>query len=208
MREETMRTRGMTASLVAAIYAAQLLVVPCLWANPTGPSVVGGQATVSGLGTSAVTINQATQRAIINWQTFNIAQNEITQFNQPNVHAIALNRIFDQNPSQIMGSLRANGSLILLNQNGIIFGPNAQVNVGGLIVSSLRMLNENFMNGQYLFQGTGIEGPVKNMGRIHGAFDGVYLLAPNVENSGIITSPNGNIVLAAGAKAYLSNRPD
>jgi filamentous hemagglutinin family protein len=196
------------AALTLSFYAVQLMVLPVVLANPTGPNVVAGEATVSGLGTSRVTIQQASQRAIINWQQFNIAPNEITQFIQPNVRAIALNRIFDQNPSQILGTLRSNGTVILLNRNGIIFGPNAQVNVGGLIASSLNITNANFLAGQYLFEGTGIEGSVKNMGAIHGSHDGVYLLAPNVENSGIITSPKGNIVLAAGAKAFLSNRPD
>ncbi len=182
--------------------------LPSALANPTGGNVVAGQATISGAGTSHVTITQASQRAIINWQQFNIAPNEVTQFIQPNVNAIALNRIFDQNPSQIFGSLRANGTVILLNRNGIVFGPNAQVNVGGLMASSLNISNANFLAGHYLFEGTGIEGPVKNMGAIQGSHDGVYLLAPNVENSGIITSPQGNIVLAAGATAFLSNRVD
>jgi len=203
-----MTHKRIVSGLILFAYLAQLVLVPLVLANPTGPTVVGGQATVSGLGTSHVTIAQASQQAIINWQQFNIAPNDVTQFIQPNVQAIALNRIFDQNPSQIFGSLRANGTVILLNPNGIMFGPNAQVNVGGLIASSLNLSNANFLAGHYLFEGTGIEGPVKNMGAINASHDGVYLLAPNVENSGIITSPQGNIVLAAGAKAYLSNRPD
>jgi filamentous hemagglutinin family protein len=199
--------KTMTA-LTLSFFVAQMAVLPIVFANPTEPSVVAGEATVSGLGTSRLTIQQASQAAIINWQQFNIAPNEITQFIQPNVHAIALNRIFDQNPSQIFGSLQANGTVILLNPNGIMFGPNAQVNVGGVIASSLNLSNANFLAGHYLFPGTGIEGMVKNMGAINASHDGVYLLAPNVENSGVITSPGGNIVLAAGSKAYLSNRPD
>ena len=203
-----MRCKRVIAGLMMFAYLAQPGIMPIVLANPTGPAVVGGDATVSGLGTSHVTIAQASQQAIINWQQFNIAPNEVTQFIQPNVQAIALNRIFDQNPSQIFGSLRANGTVILLNPNGIMFGPNAQVNVGGLIASSLNLSNANFLAGHYLFQGTGLEGWVKNAGTIQGQYGGVYLLAPNVENSGVITSPGGNIVLAAGAKAFLSNRPD
>ena len=190
-----MTRKRIVSGLILFAYLAQLVVVPVVLANPSGPDVVGGQATVSGLGTSHVTIAQASQHAIINWQQFNIAPNEVTQFIQPNVQAIALNRIFDQNPSQIFGSLQANGTVILLNQNGVMFGPNAQVNVGGLIASSLNLSSANFLAGHYLFQGTGIEGPVKNMGVINASHNGVYLLAPNVENSGVITSPGGNIVL-------------
>ncbi len=203
-----MTHQRMVAGLILLAYLAQLVLVPVVLANPTGPAVVGGQATVSGLGTSQVTITQASQRAIINWQQFNIAPHEVTQFIQPNIRAIALNRIFDQNPSQIFGTLRANGTVILLNPNGVVFGPTAQVNVGGLIASSLNMTNANFLAGHYVYEGAGIEGWVKNAGTIHGHYDGVYLLAPNVENSGIITSPGGNIVLAAGSTAYLSNRSD
>lgn len=201
--------RSSIAMLLAVLIGlGPLAPLPMVLANPTGGNVVAGQATISGQGTSTVTIMQASQRAIINWQQFNIAPNDVTQFIQPNVNAIALNRIFDQNPSQIFGSLRANGTVILLNRNGIVFGPNAQVNVGGLMASSLNLSNANFLAGHYLFEGAGIEGPVKNMGWITGSHDGIYLLAPNVENSGIITSPKGNIVLAAGATAFLSNRPD
>src|SRR6266545_1859089 len=156
-----MKNRRYISILVLCAYIGHLLIVPLVLANPTGPNVVGGNATVSGLGTSNVVINQSSQRAIINWQQFNIAPNEVTQFIQPNASSIALNRIFDQNPSQIMGTLRANGTLILLNRNGVVFGPNAQVNVGGLIASSLNITNANFLAGHYLFEGTGIEGAVK-----------------------------------------------
>jgi filamentous hemagglutinin family protein len=208
MERNGMTFKRLAAALLVFAYVAHLVVVPVVWANPNGPAVVGGHATISGLGTSHVTIAQGSQQAIINWQQFNIASNEVTQFIQPNVHAMALNRIFDQDPSQIFGSLRANGTVILLNHNGIMFGPNAQINVGGLIASTLKLTNANFLAGHYLFQGAGVEGPVKNMGAIQGLHDWVYLLAPNVENSGIITSPTGNIVLAAGAKAFLSHRPD
>lgn len=203
----TSGNRWLAAALIT-FHVMQWVCPPLMLANPTGPTVVGGHAAVSGLGTSQVTINQASQQAILHWQSFNIAPNEVTQFVQPNASAIALNRIFDQNPSQILGSLRANGTVMLVNPNGVFFGPNAQVNVGGLIASSLNITNANFLAGHYLFEGAGVEGIVKNLGLIRGIHDGVYLLAPNVENSGVIAAPGGNIVLAAGTKAYLATRPD
>jgi filamentous hemagglutinin family protein len=155
-----------------------------------------------------VLIRQQTSKAIINWNQFNIGPNEVTRFIQPSSSSIALNRIFDKNPSQIFGRLEANGSLILLNRNGILFGPNAQVNVNGLIASSLNLSNEQFLAGQYLFQGQIGNGLIQNFGDIHGGSNGVYLLAPQVVNSGIITSPEGTVALGAGTTAYLSQRPD
>jgi filamentous hemagglutinin family protein len=176
--------------------------------NPTGGAVTKGTATISGMGTPQVTIQQASQRAVISWQTFNIAPGEVTLFNQP-VGGWTLNRINGLfGSSLINGALQANGSVILLNPNGVFFGPNAQVNAGGLIASTLPLAEANFLSGHYLFQGTGLEGPVRNEGTISAGAGGVYLLAPNVENTGIIRSPDGHIALAAGAKAFLSNRSD
>ena len=178
-------------------------------ANPTGGTVAQGSAAISGMGTSQVTVQQASQQAIINWLTFNIAPGESTNFHQP-AGGWTLNRVGDVNASFINGLLQANGSIIVLNQNGVLFGPNAQVNVGGIIASSLNMTNANFLSGHYLFQGTGAEGLVKNEGAITAGADGVYLLAPNVQNAatGVIRSPDGYVSLAAGTTAFLSNRPD
>jgi len=189
--------------LIAAFPAEAVHAGPV--ADPSRPAV---GATVSGQGTPKVTINQHAAQAIINWRSFNIAPNEVTQFIQPSTSAIALNRIADVNPSQIFGSLQANGIVMLLNPNGVLFGPTAQVNVGGLIASSLHLTDSQFLKGEYLFQGAAINGPVKNAGTIQAGAKGVYLLAPNTENSGVITSPEGHVALAAGTTAYLSDRPD
>ncbi len=193
------------------LVAFAVAVVPALsaLANPIGPSGVQGITGIQGLGTSEVIITQGDARAIINWQQFNIAPNEVTRFIQPSTSSLALNRILDQNPSQIFGSLRANGSVILLNPNGVLFGPNAQVNVNGLIAASLNLSDENFLNGRYQFEGSAVNGAVKNAGTITTGTGGfVYLFAPNIENSGVIRTPEGHITLAAGTTAYLSDRPD
>ncbi|HET6464762.1 MAG TPA: filamentous hemagglutinin N-terminal domain-containing protein [Nitrospiria bacterium] len=191
------------------ILTACLIFPETIFGNPLGPTVVSGGATVSGVGSSVVTINQTTPKAILSWQQFNIAPNEVTRFIQPSTRSIALNRILDSNPSQIFGSLQANGTVILLNPNGVMFGPKAQVNVNGLVASSLNLTDANFLRGQYLFEGMAMAGSVKNAGTIQTGPGGfVYLLAPNVENSGLIKSPEGQIGLAAGTTAYLSERPD
>lgn len=181
-------------------------------ANPIGPSVVSGGASVSGVGTNQVIVNQTTPQAVLHWQQFNIAPNEVTRFIQPSAQSIALNRIFDANPSQIFGSLQANGSVILLNPNGVLFGPGAQVNVNGLIASSLDLKNEDFLSGQYrfgVFDTPSVRGAVTNQGTIETPAGGyVYLFAPNVANNGVIRTPEGEILLTAGTKVFLSDHPD
>ena len=115
------------------------LPVPCL-AGSCGAAVTGfvtsGQATAVQSG-SRLTVNQTSSTAVLNWQSFNIANGSGVQFVQPSASAVALNQIFDSNPTQIFGSLNANGRVFLINQNGIVFGAGAQVNIGGLLASTL-----------------------------------------------------------------------
>lgn len=185
---------------------------------PHNHTTVSGGVTVESTTPTSMTIRQTTAGAIINWQSFNIAANHLVEFIQPSANAIALNRVVGLNgvipTSLIDGTLRANGIVLLLNQNGILFGSGAQVNVGGLVASTLHMTDVDFLSGTYratrlvtdgLVQTVG---DIRNAGTITAGTHGVYLLAPNVENSGVITSPNGSIVLAAGTTAYLANRPD
>ena len=176
--------------------------------SATHPVVQLGSGTVAGLGTAHVTVNQATQLMGINWYSLGNKPGEVLRFNQPSANAIVLNRIVGGDPSQFLGSLTANGSVIVINPNGVFFGPQSQVNVNGLIASSLNITDANFLSGRYAFQGAAINGAVKNEGQITAGPFGVYLLAPNVTNNGVIRSPDGTIALAAGTTAYLSDRPD
>src|SRR5262249_1179065 len=130
------------------------------------------------------------------------------QFIQPSSNSIALNRVVGGDPSQFLGSLAANGSVIVINPNGVWFGPTSQVNVNGLIASSLNLTDADFLSSRHAFQGTVTNGAVSHEGQITDGSFGVYLLAPNVTNNGVIRSPGGHIALAAGTTAYLSDRAD
>ena len=123
-------------------------------AGPVGGVVAVGTASIN-TGATNTTINQSSQNAVINWQSFNIAAGQTVQFVQPNSSSVALNRVLGSDPTAIFGSLLANGNVFLVNPNGVLFGRGAQVNVGGLVASTLNLSDRDFMSGNYRFSGEG-----------------------------------------------------
>ena len=187
--------------------ALALLLAGCFGAaqaNPALPQVLNGQATFNQQGNIFSITN--TPNTIINWQSFSIHAGEITRFIQQNGNSAVLNRITGQDPSKILGALESNGKVFLINPNGIVFGQGAKVDVNGLVASSLGMTNEDFLAGKRQFAAGGVAGGVSNAGLIHAGKGGqVLLIAPNVENTGIITAPNGEVILAAGHSVQLAD---
>lgn len=172
-------------------------------ALPTGGTITSGSGSITTSG-SQMTVNQASQKMVANWETFNIGTEAGVTFSQPNSSATALNRITDQNPSEILGSLSANGQVFLVNPSGIIFGSTAQVNVGGLVASSLDIADEDFLNGNYSFANNGTAGGISNAGVIN-ASDGGYVafLSPVINNEGTVSADGGTVAMAAGDKVNL-----
>src|SRR5262245_3997002 len=128
------------------------LPVAAAQAGPQGGTVAGGSATISGQGTGNVTVNQFSQNAIINWNTFNVGAGERTQFVQPNSTSIILNRVTGGlGPSQILGTIDANGRVLLVNRDGIIFGAGAVINTAGFLATTADIKNDDFMAGKYNF---------------------------------------------------------
>ncbi|MGD0283180.1 MAG: filamentous hemagglutinin N-terminal domain-containing protein, partial [Dissulfurispiraceae bacterium] len=202
-----MKAKGLTKLL--SILALLFLSVGTALALPSGQQVVNGNASFNTQGNSLTITN--TPNTIINWQNFSIFSNESVLFSQQSSASSILNRIIGQNPSYILGLLQSNGKVFLINPNGVFFGQGSQVNVNGLIVSTLGLSNKDFLAGNYNFTAGSTAGPIKNQGTISTPSGGaVYLIAPDIENSGIITSPNGNILLAAGHSVQLvdSSNPD
>ncbi|OGS74955.1 MAG: hypothetical protein A2Z94_00065, partial [Gallionellales bacterium GWA2_55_18] len=181
-------------------------------ANPIGAAVVSGQASFATSGKTLTVTN--TPNAIINWQNFSIGANEITRFAQQSASSAVLNRVIANNPSNILGSLQSNGRVFLVNPSGIVFGANATVNVAGMVASTLNISNADFLAGRYRFTnpsptGGGAGVGVSNAGSITAETGGqIYLIAPNVENTGIINAPNGEILLTAGHSVELVNSND
>ena len=189
------------ALAVAACFGASVLNPA--YAGPTNPVVVNGAAQFTTVGNLLSITN--TPNAIINWGSFSIGANEITKFIQQSASSAVLNRVVGQNPSSILGALQSNGRVFLINPNGIVFGAGSQINVGGLVASTLNLSNEDFLAGRMRFTG-GLGNSVINQGDITTPSGGnVYLIGNAVTNNGIITSPKGDVILAAGKSVELVN---
>jgi filamentous hemagglutinin family protein len=166
-------------------------------AGPEGATVVHGQATFSQSGSNTVVC--ASDKAIINYDSFDIARSEIVEFVQPFSSASVLNRIISANPTTIDGALLANGRVFFVNPAGVIIGDSAYINVNQLVASALDISNADFINGQYNFEGG--YGSVVNHGDI--SAERVYLIGKHVANSGNINCPAGYVVMAAGDRVFL-----
>lgn len=199
----------MSCSFTRTLFNGVALSVACLFhsatlAAPQGGQIQSGSGSIQN-GISTTTINQSSSHLVVDWNSFNIAANESVNFIQPNATAAALNRIFDQNPSQIFGNLNANGMVFLINNNGFLFGESARVKVGGLVTSNLIMDAGQFMNGMYQLHSDGNgNGMIINRGLISASTGGVSLVSDTgVVNEGRIYAAYGNINLAATSSATL-----
>lgn len=182
---------------------------------------------------NTVTIKQTESQAILHWETFNVGRNTTLRFDQSAGNSdagkwIAFNKVFDPTgvPSKILGSIKAEGQVYILNRNGIIFGAGSQVNARTLVASSLPindnlvergLLNQESGNVEFLFSalpsdgfdGFSPNGPVGDVVVERGAslsspvsaegYGGRVMLAgANVRNDGLISTPAGQTILAAG----------
>lgn len=204
------------------------VLAPAVNQLPTNGTVVygGNNVTIANpTSDNVLNITQTTANAVIKWDTFDIGAKATVRFYQgtgtpgtanwtPNSSYAVLNRIMGDksgqpNPSQIYGSLKADGKVYIINQNGILFSSTSQVNVHSFIASTLNMRDSDFLNGALKFTAENYQDPanslpatystnaaVSNMGNITTDSTGsVYLLGPYVENGGTITAPQGSIKL-------------
>lgn len=167
-----------------------------------------------------MTIQQSADKAVVDWNSLNLNRGETLNFDQQgNRNWQILNLIHSASPSSISGNLNADGHVYLYNANGIVFGDGAQINVGSLTATTLKIDTDLFVNGLLsgdrknpVFAEDGLNnGFVKvDVGANINTTSGgrVMLLAPNVTNNGVIQTPDGQTILAAGHKVYLASSTD
>jgi filamentous hemagglutinin family protein len=217
-----MRSRHAIATAVFSIvYSCNALSAPpAVNTLPTAGVITSGAGSINtNAVTAAMTVDQTTKNMIINWGTFNIGAMASVNFTQHSPTNSVLNRIGSTGGlSQIYGNLHADGQVYIINPNGILFGNGSTVNVNSLIASSLNitddLFNKGFLsitNGDAAFAGSLSSGYVKveNEATLTSASGGkIMMFAPNIENNGLIYTPDGQTLLAAGQKVYLAASSD
>lgn len=195
--------RVLAASIVAAFGHAPGLALAQQSLLPTGPQVVSGSAQISTTGSQMTVVNS--RNAVLDWQSFSIGANSGVHFQQADAASKVLNRVVGNDPSSILGSLSSNGEVWLVNPNGVLFGADARIDVGALVASTLGVRNEDFLAGRHRFGGDGTAGgSLVNRSEFSTSFGGrVWLVGGAVSNAGTISTPGGQIVLAAGQSIEL-----
>jgi len=170
---------------------------------PSGAVVTAGKVNISTPNANTMVVHQDTQRAVVNWSSFNIGQGNTVNFAQPNAASATLNVVKGATPTDISGTLKANGAVFLINQNGIAISSTGVVDTrAGFVASTLGMSEDDFMAGRNVFSGKG--GAVVNRGQIvTGPGGNVALLGSSVSNEGVISAPLGKVALGAAEAATL-----
>ncbi|MGB0799132.1 MAG: filamentous hemagglutinin N-terminal domain-containing protein, partial [Planktomarina sp.] len=196
-----MQTKTRVTKLISK--AVVLTFLPLVIANvanaqtlPTGATVVAGDLSFSG-GATYLDVTQTSATGIINWDTFSIGAGDTVSFD--NGSGSTLNRVTGNQMSEIMGMLTATGSLYLVNENGVVFGPNGVVNTGGdFIVSTLDVSDVDYLNGGSLEFTGNAAANIRNYGSLFSANGDIAIISREVINEGVILAPNGRASLIAG----------
>jgi filamentous hemagglutinin family protein len=185
------------------------LPAPAVASNalPTNGQVVAGQATISQKG-NTMTVKQTSDRAVVNWNSFDVGSNARVNIQQPSNTSATLNRVTGASASQIEGAINANGRVVISNANGVTFGKGAQVDAAAVVATTMNQSDQDFMDGKNTWTGNG-KGAVINKGTIRvNDVDGyVALLAPEVRNEGYVlaTKSRNNAVVMAGGEQITLN---
>lgn len=206
---ERVRRHGKSTTRARVVAVLVLLAggtaVTSAYALPVGENIVSGKADILRYGNGQqMSINQHSDKLVTDWHSFDIDKGQRVTFNQPGATSIALNRVVGQDGSAIYGNLDANGRVFLVNPNGILFGKGAQINVGGLVATTLDIKNDDFDADRFRFSGQS-PSEVQNYGNLVASEGGaIALLGATVVNRGIVQAQMGTVALAAGSDATLN----
>ena len=194
------RSPGLKPRLMALAIAAALSASGPVFALPSGGQVVAGAATFVREGNALRVAN--TPGAIINWASFSVGALESVRFDQQSALSAVLNRVTGSEASALYGQLTSNGRVWLINPNGILFGAGARIDLPSFVASTLDVSNADFAAGRMNLTAGANAGGIRNEGAIQ-TTGNLYLVAPDIENSGVIHASTGEVLLAAGREVRL-----
>jgi filamentous hemagglutinin family protein len=197
----------LTVSFTASVGFA---AAPATNALPSGASVNSGSVAISSTSSSnaaVMNITQTTDKASVNWQSFNIGSAARVNVQQNSASSVLLNRVVGNDPSQIFGKLSANGQVILINPNGIVFGSGGSVTASAFTASTFGINEQDFASGKYKYTRSGSTAgvTVQDGATLNATAPGGYiaLIGASVDNQGRISTKQGAVVLAAGESITL-----
>ncbi|MFV3130315.1 MBG domain-containing protein [Niveispirillum sp. KHB5.9] len=182
-----------------ALTLASVFTLPAAAQSPQGGTVVVGGATIAAGQGGQTLINQTSDRALIDWRSFDIGKDASVLVTQPGAGSLLVNRVTGNGAgTRIDGSLSANGQVVIIDKAGIVIGRAARVDAGAFLATTADIDNADFAAGRLVFGKAGLAGAsVVNEGTIRVA-DGGYavLAAPEVRNGGLVEARLGRVVLA------------
>ena len=197
--------RGASPRIKGLVLAVHAALGGVAWAGPVDGTVVNGQVAIRQAAPGSTHIT-ASNGAIINWKQFSIGTSESVQFFQPSAASAVLNRVTGPGASLLNGALKANGQVFLINPSGIVVGGGARIDTNSFIASTLDISDADFLAGKLRFLAATGAGGIRNDGMITAGPGGrIALIAPDIQNTGIIRAPDGNILLAAGRKLEIAS---
>ncbi|PCI47462.1 MAG: hypothetical protein COB43_11470, partial [Oceanospirillales bacterium] len=212
IRNANLIAAGIRGSLLGSLIAGQIVMPVAVLALPTLPEVKGGSADFIGDPNTGINkVNQTSSRVVIDWSTFDIGSTETLTFDQINTTDVAINNVLDTKLSTIYGSVFAQGNIVLVNPNGLVFADGASINVGSLVASTLSLDTSNLTDfvrdtGNTVgldFQSNGNNSSlINNAGITTGglnATSSVIFLGGQVTNAGTINASVVNMIGADGA---------
>ena len=201
--------KDFTAKIVLILMVLAFTALPAelCFSMPQDPEIVSGEVTITSPDASTMNIS-ASDKSIINFNSFNIAENESVMITLPDVNSEILNRVLGSDPSNILGTLSCNGVVFLINPNGVYIGAGANIDVGSIVISTRDITDSNFLSSNYVFEKLSkdqLDSLILNQGLINireGGFG--VLIAGAVENQGTIIAHLGTIAMASGDLVTLS----
>lgn len=189
--------------VLASAFAAAIMPFSSIADTNVVAEVVAGDLTVKDISATHTQYTHTANVNIVDFYKFGVMKGHQLDVVMPDA-ARALYRVIGNSRSEIMGTLNSNGSLFLINQNGVLFGQGSEVNVGNIVASTLNISNDDFMKGNYNFTVGSITGNIENRGVIKAQNEGyIVLLGNTVDNSGTLVASNGSVVLGSAQNATL-----